>query len=749
MPDREAILNFIKESSGRVGKREIARAFNIRGADRIALKRILRAMAEDGLIPRGRKGARPAGGVPKVGVAVVTGRDLDGELMASLEKWDEEAQGPAPRIVVAPPSTRETPGQAAGPGDRILARFIKLEADGPDSYQFEARIIRKIGRAQERAIGIVRRQGGDLVVEPADKKRRYLWPLDAGGEAAKPGDLVSVELSRRSVYGEPHAKVVERHGAIDTPRSFSMIAVEEHGIPFVFPPSVLDEAEAAKPARMAGRTDMRHIPLITIDPADARDHDDAVWAGPDDDPKNPDGFVVLVAIADVASYVTPDSHMDREALKRGNSVYFPDRVVPMLPERISNDLCSLRPDEDRPALTVRMVFDRDGKKRGHQFTRAMIRSAAKLSYQQAQNAFDGVPDDAAAPLQDEVLLPLWAAYLKLAARRDAREPLDLDLPERKIRMSQSGDVLDVIAVERLEAHRLIEEMMIQANVSAAETLEQRLPALYRIHDAPGEEKLRALAEFLQTLDIRFTASGNMTPAHFNRILARVRDSENAELVSQVVLRSQSQAVYSEENHGHFGLNLKRYTHFTSPIRRYADLIVHRALISALGMGDDGITKSELDRIAEIAEEISNHERRAMAAERDTSDRLIASFLQERVGADFTARISGVTRAGLFVGLNETGADGLIPISGLGDDYYIHDEHAHALVGERSGKGYRLGDVVQVRLKEAAPVKGALRFEMLDPPGHEMGKPRAKRGRPGASRRGHRPSKGKRRVSRRK
>ena len=494
-----------------------------------------------------------------------------------------------------------------------------------------------------------------------------------------------------------------------------MIAIHAHEIPHIFPRQVIEEAEAASPASLGGREDWRSLPLITIDPADAKDHDDAVHAEPDAGERNPGGCIVTVAIADVAAYVRPGSALDREALKRGNSVYFPDRVVPMLPERISNDLCSLKENVDRAALAVRMTFSARGRCR-HSFHRIMMRSAARLAYPQAQAAIDGRPDEATAPILDDVLKPLWAAYEVLKRGRNAREPLELDLPERKILLKQDGTVDRVVVPERLDAHKLIEEFMIQANVAAAETLEaKRQKLVYRIHDGPSLAKQESLREFLATLGLSLARGAQMRPNQFNAILFRVKDSDHEALVNEVVLRSQSQAEYSPDNIGHFGLNLRRYAHFTSPIRRYSDLIVHRALISALGLGADGLTRNDEERLEEISALISASERRAMAAERDTVDRLIAAYLSERVDETFDARISGVTKAGLFVQLPQYGADGFIPMSSLDGDYYIYDESARALFGERTGKGYRLADSVEVRLVEVAPMAGAMRFEMLTDP----------------------------------
>jgi ribonuclease R len=462
---------------------------------------------------------------------------------------------------------------------------------------------------------------------------------------------------------------------------------------------------------MAHREDWRDLPLITIDPADARDHDDAVHAAAD--PEHPGGFVVTVAIADVAWYVRPGSELDREALKRGNSVYFPGRVVPMLPERISNDLCSLREGEPRPALAVRIRIGADGRKRSHSFHRVMMRSAAKLAYEEAQAAIDGRPNARTEPLLEPVLKPLWAAYAALARARDLREPLAIDLPERKVILAADGSVDRIVVPPRLEAHRLIEEFMIQANVAAAEALEaKKSPVVYRIHDEPAYEKLDALREFLGSLDMSFPKAGALRPGQFNRVLARVADTPNAILVNEVILRSQSQAEYAVENIGHFGLNLRRYVHFTSPIRRYADLVVHRALIAAYGLGAGALRAGDAKSLERVAAEISIAERRAMAAERDTVDRLIAFWLAERVGAHFEGRIRGVTRAGLFVELAESGADGFVPISTIGEDFYEYQEAHHRLVGRTTGETFRLGDEVEVRLVEALPYAGSLRLELI-------------------------------------
>jgi ribonuclease R len=663
-----------------------------------------------------------------VGVVDVVERDADGDLFVRLSKGAADA----PTIRLAPDRSEAAAG-APGMGDRLLVRFEKL-ADG----ETEARLIKRLGQSAHRLLGVVRKGRGETRVEPVDRKSRDRLIL-TGPEAMalRDGDLVLAEVgAARERYGPKHGKLLEVVGREDEPRAASMIAIHSHGIPTGFTPAAEVEAESAEPPTLAGRTDLRDLPLITIDPSDARDHDDAVYAHPDDDPKNAKGWVVWVAIADVAAYVRPGSALDREARDKANSVYFPDRVEPMLPERLSNGLCSLRQGEARACIAVRMVFDAEGRKRSHGFVRGLMRSAAKLAYEQAQAAIDGRPDDVTGPLLDPVLRPLWAAYAALKIARDKRSPLEIESTERRIVISADGKVASITPRSYLEANKLIEEMMIQANISAAETLEQRrTPLIYRVHEAPSQEKLKTLTDFLSTLDVRWSMGEAPRTERFNRLLEQMKDTPHAEIVNEVVLRTQMQAIYSPDNVGHFGLNLDRYAHFTSPIRRYADLIVHRGLIRALGLGNDGLTDTEIATLTEIAEHITMAERRAMAAERDATDRYVAAFMEGREGAEFTGRITGVTRFGLFIRLEETGADGLVPVSTLGGEYFIHDDRAHALVGERSGRRWRLGAEVEVRLREATPITGGLLFEMLSEP--EPPDPKAPRPRLGVRRRGRR------------
>jgi ribonuclease R len=714
VPTREDVLRFIAENPSGGNKRDIARAFDVKGEGRVYLKRLLKDLEADGLLERRQKAFATPGALPSVLVCEVVSRDDQGDLFAEPVQWDDDRGAPPKLLVVAPRSKRGDAHLAAGIGDRILGRVVDL----PEGYESVARAavraIKLLDRKPAGIMGVIRLTAGGARLMPISKKQHAEIVIAADELAgAEDGDLVSVDVVRAGRVGLSHARVRERIGSLKSEKAVSMIAIHANEIPYIFPRPVLDEAEAATPAPMERREDWRALPLVTIDPADAKDHDDAVHAVPDDDPKNPGGQIVTVAIADVAWYVRPGSPLDREALNRGNSVYFPDRVIPMLPERISNDLCSLKEGVDRPALAVRMIFDGEGHKRRHTFHRIMMRSAAKLAYAQAQAAIDGRPDGKTEPLLEPVLRPLWTAYAVLRRGRDTREPLELDLPERKILLKPDGTVDRVTTPERLDAHKLIEEFMIQANVAAAETLEaKRSPLVYRVHDQPSLSKLESLREFLATMDLKLAKQGNLRPEVFNQILTKVEDTANQHLVNEVVLRSQSQAEYSPLNIGHFGLNLRRYAHFTSPIRRYADLIVHRALVRSLDLGDGALPEGMEERLERIAADISAAERRAMIAERETIDRLVAEWLSDRIGAIFRGRIGGVTKAGLFIRLADSGADGFVPISMLGADYFALDEARHALVGSKTGETFQLGDSVEVKLVEAAPLAGALRFEIV-------------------------------------
>jgi len=707
LPDKDTLLRFLREA-GEADRGDIARAFGLKGDDRRALRQMIRELEADGLLgKRGRKGLTEAGALPPVGVADIVERDGDGELYVRLV----EASADAPRALLIAEGAGSS-GPAPGMGDRLLVKFAR----GQDGW--EARRIKTLdGAGSNTVLGVVRKSNRETRIEPVDRRSKdvLIIPQDLASDL-KDGDLVRASIEKGAHrYGPKRGKVLEHIGREDDPRAASLLAIHAHGVPTGFSDAVEREAEDQELPTLKGREDLRQIPFITIDPADARDHDDAVFAQRDEG-GNAEGWVVWVAIADVAAYVRPGSALDREARAKGNSTYFPDRVEPMLPERLSNGLCSLKEGENRACLAVRMVFDKDGRKIGHRFVRGLMRSHASLSYEQAQSAIDGLTDDRTGPIMEAILYPLWNAYHCMLKGRLKRGPLQIESAERRIRMTPDGQIASIEPRVSLEAHRLIEEMMVQANVCAAETLEQqRTPLIYRVHEAPSQEKVFNLADFLSTLGKPWNKGEAPTTKRFNRLLDETRDGPHAEVVNEVVLRSQMQAIYSPDNVGHFGLNLDRYAHFTSPIRRYSDLIVHRGLIRALKLGSDGLTDREIAELEAIADQVTQTERRSMAAERDAMDRYIAAFLEDRVGATFRGRITGVTRFGLFVRLEETGADGLVPVSSLGTEYFSHDDRAHALVGDRSGQRYTLGRSVEVKLLEATPVTGGLLFEMLSEP----------------------------------
>ncbi len=727
LPTKQEILDWISENPALTAKRDIAKAFGIKGAARIDLKRLLKELESDGHLEKRKKTYRDPDRLPPVTVLQVKAPDANGDLFAQPLEWHGEGVEPTVLLVSRPGDP------ALGEGDRILARLqVVHEAD----HNYEARLIRRIGASPRKVVGLFRKtaEGGRIL--PIDKGNDKEWMVapDATG-GAKDGELVEAEQAGpKGCMGLPKARITLRLGDPSEPRAVSLIAIHQHGIPDDFPQEVLDEADAMKPAGLSGREDLRELPLITIDPSDARDHDDAVYAVADDDPKNAGGFLIWVAIADVAYYVRPGSELDREAKKRGNSSYFPDRVVPMLPDRLSGDLCSLHEGVPRACIAVRMKIDAEGNKLGQKFVRGLMRSPASLTYQEVQAAIDGEPNDKTGLLLDDVLKPLYAAYAALKSARERRQPLDLDLPERKVMLSEEGKVTSVAFTDRLDAHKLIEEMMVLANVAAAETLNAKdMPLLFRVHEEPSQDKLESLRDTAESAGLTLAKGQVLKTRHLNQLLHQAAGKDEAELINMATLRSMTQAYYSPKNFGHFGLALQNYAHFTSPIRRYSDLIVHRALIAAHKWGDDGLTAQEIERLEQTAQHISDTERRSMMAERDTNDRYLAAYLSDRLGAEFTGRVSGIAKFGIFVKLDETGADGLVPISTLGNEYFHFDREAGTLMGADTGRVIALGMRAKVKLVEAAPVTGGLMLELISLDGeavsHGPGGFRRGRGRP--------------------
>ena len=767
LPTRQQILDFIAASDEPAGKREIARAFGLKGQDRIALKALLRDMGDEGLIDAGPGRAfHRFGGVPKVTVLRVVDVDDSGRAWAVPERW--EAEGEPPRLRVM---ERKGRGTALGVGDRILSR-TEERRDG-----WAAHPMKKLLKGSDLVLGVVHQEGTNYWLRPVEKKERRELPISDLGDAGA-GDLVLAEK-----VGRPPrlaARVDTRLGDPFAPRSFSLIAIHKHGLPHEFPERVLDEAERVAGQPLGEREDLTHVPIVAIDPPDARDHDDAVWAAADEDPGNAGGWKAIVAIADVSFYVRPGSALDKEGRRRGNSVYFPDRVVPMLPETLSADICSLREGEDRAALVCHLQVTKDGQLRSWRFARARVRIAANIAYEDAQAAIDALsplplaggdqgvgtsaspqahprplpqaggedeavevysspcsfsaadmvqPEPAVAPeLVESTLKPLWACWRAMYAAREKRGPLELELPERRVMLDEKGRITSVAPRERLDAHKLIEDYMIAANVAAAKALEaKKAPVMYRVHEPPNREKLVALKDYLKTFGIEFALGQVIRPGTFNRILERIGEADFRPQVMEQVLRTQTQAYYAPDNHGHFGLALGSYAHFTSPIRRYADLLVHRSLVRAYRLGPEekatGLTDEEAAAMEVTGELISNLERRAMEAERETLDRYVAAYLADHVGELVKCRITGVQPFGFFATVEELGGDGLVPVGTLAHDYFRYDEASQTLTGDDTGEQYSPGQRLTLRLAEADPVSGALRFELPEPP---RGAPRAVR-----------------------
>ena len=703
---KEIVQKFLADNPHITTKRDIARALHVSGKGRTELRHILKELEAAGTLKRTAKRAYARSDTPPpTGMVVFEQVDEHGDLVGRMLGRD----GPfGPQIVYAGVQGKRKQPEP-GVGDHALCKMTET----PQGWR--AKMIKKISRTETSELtGLytTMRNGGGRVAPANRKDRREVVIEAADAGKAEDGDLVVARLKpsgRGRAYGPKLAVITEIIGKATDPRAASILAIHAHGIPVDFPDDVIEAAKTAEPAKVK-REDLTQIPLITIDPPDARDHDDAVFAE-----KLDDGWRVIVAIADVSAYVTEGSVLDREAQMRGNSTYFPDRVVPMLPEELSADACSLREKELRACMAVEMVFDESGNKRKHRFIRGTMRSAAKLSYNEAQNAIDGKRGGPGDAMLETVLEPLWDAYSAMCIARDKRQPLDLDLPERRVELGEDGHVAAITQRERFDAHRLIEEMMIAANVCAAETLEKtKTPLIYRIHDQPSDAKISALADFLQTLNIKWARGEKPQTHRFNKLLGEAGSGEHKDVVTEMVLRSQAQAVYAPENIGHFGLHLAKYAHFTSPIRRYSDLIVHRALIRAMQLGPDGLGDQNAARMEELAEHLSTTERRSMAAEREATDRYLAHFMADRVGAEFDGRIAGLNKAGLFIKLAETGADGFVPISRLGDGYWVFDDRAKALLLRGPGLRYEMGQEVSVRLQEATPLTGGLLLEMLSP-----------------------------------
>ncbi len=729
MPTRQQILDFVSGAQSRVGKREIARAFGVRGDDRVALKALLREMEAGGELGRGHgRQLHPAERLPNVAPLQIARIDDQGDLVAEPMRW--EGEGPAPAVVLLPtgrPGPRGKGGRRPprdldrlSVGDRVLCR---IDHDPEDGYR--GKVIELIGRGPSRIVAVFRNGPNGPQVSGMDRKNRRDYPVSGElPDGLADGDVVVADAAPRPVRGRPAVSIAERIGAMHDPKSYSLVAIARHEIPTEFPAAALQEAEKSRTPPLGQREDLRALPLVTIDPEDARDHDDAVWALPvdaagndlkaDADPADGHGWHLVAAIADVAQFVRPGSALDREARTRGNSVYFPDRVVPMLPERLSADLCSLVPGKARACLAAHLWIDRSGRLQRHRITRALMRSAASLTYAQAQEAEDGGGDDALRALHATALRHLFDAYRALRLAREDRGALEIELPERQVVIGPDGHLQAVQPRERFDAHRMIEEFMIQANVAAARSLAAQGPiGVYRAHEEPAAQKIEGLREALQGLGLPLAKGQAIRPKVLNRVLEQAKGHPSERLINELVLRAQTQAYYAVENPGHFGLALPQYSHFTSPIRRYADLMAHRLLIGGLGLGRGGYPKVDTDAMAQACAHVSMTERRAMLAEREAMDRFATAFIARQVGREVGGRISGVTRAGLFVQLDESGADGLVPMSGIGREFFVLDDVRHRVTGSDTGIVHSLGDPVKVEIRAVDQVTNSVELRLVE------------------------------------
>jgi ribonuclease R len=700
-PDRAAIIQFMERSGRPLRRREIAEGLRVAGDDAgEILRRRLRAMVNDGQLIKNRRGAYGlAARMDLVAGRVSAHRDGYGFVMPDEGGDDLFLPSRQMRQVLH--------------GDRVLASVVGVDQRG----RREGKIREILERAHTAIVGRYVEESGVALVVPDNPRitQDILVPL-SDKRGAKPGQVVVAEIVRQPGPQQPPlGRIVEILGQAGAPGMATEIAIRDFALPHEWPDGVEDEAaafgEAVSDDLLSGRKDLRDLPLVTIDGADARDFDDAVFAR-----RTRTGWRLVVAIADVSSYVEPGTRLDNEAQERGTSVYFPNRVIPMLPEALSNGLCSLKPGEDRLCLACDMSIDAQGAVIRSRFVAAAMHSHARLTYEQVwhyleEGKLEARSDSGAvrANLDD-----LHALYRVLREARLRRGAIEFDSQEVAFHFDASGAVDELATVQRNDAHMLIEECMILANVEAARFLQrERLPAPFRVHAAPPELKVEALVQFLAGQGIRTRWREQPKPRDFERVVEQARGRPDEKLIMQVLLRSQSLAVYKPENGGHFGLALQAYCHFTSPIRRYPDLLVHRAIHHRIGRGkaDDYLyTRAQMER---LSDRCSRSERRAEEASRDVDERLKCIYMERHVGDLFEGMVSGVTSFGLFVQLDYGAVSGLLHVTGLPNDYYHFDPVAHRLTGERRNRVFQLADRLRVRVAGVSVSDRTIDFELVE------------------------------------
>ena len=707
LPDDELLIGYITAQPTPPKVKEVAKAFKLRPDQRAPLRKKLKKLAEKGVLKSldGRRLTGPQH-LPSVAPLEIIDINDDGDAIAVHIDQQDEGEHEMPLILIAPDTRRK--GKTVAKGDRVLAQLTLI---GPDQY--DAKVIRKMDKHKERIFGQVFKGRHGWGLEPLERSARTSLDLIAPTEALPfdEGDMIEAEVVKAPGYGRKTAKALRNLGAADGIGAFSALAIAEFDLPHIFPVEAINAAEAAKPPKLEARKDLRDIPLVTIDGADARDFDDAVFAAPTED----GGYRMIVAIADVSHYVAPGSALDKEAIKRGNSVYLPDQVIPMLPEALSNGLCSLVPGEDRACLAVEMVIGADGEKTGHRFIRGLMRSHARLTYDAVEQYRLGLDTEPPCGLEPDLFNNLFHAYELRAKVRAKRGALDLDLPEKRVQFDEDGVPQAITKKSQSVSQKLIEEFMILANVAAAETLEEaNALCVFRAHEPPNPDKADALRDVVKEMGLNFPKGQVIRPKHFNQLLhdaAKLDDPAAKQLVNETVLRSQSQADYRISNPGHFGLALRRYAHFTSPIRRYSDLMVHRSIINLIGAEE--IVMPDNERAAETCTQISETERRAASAERRTIDRYATKLVEKEAGAIVKGKVNTITTFGAFVEIGDTGAEGLLPLGKLPDDFFDVDVAAATITGRKTGITIKTGDEIDVMVIEIQPLKASITLSWAD------------------------------------
>jgi len=614
-------------------------------------------------------------------------------------------------------------------GDRVAVKISGTDRRGRPA----GKLVEVLERGTSEVAGQFIRERGIGIVIPDNPKiqHRILIPKGEAGKA-QPGQIVVVRiLDYPHKFEQATGTVIEVIGNPQQKGIATDIAIHAHDIPIDWPPTVTKQVTKfgkTVPASAAqGRTDFRDLDLVTIDGADARDFDDAVFCE-----KSGKGWRLLVAIADVAHYVDIESALDKEAIRRGTSVYFPDCVVPMLPEALSNGLCSLMPKVDRLCMVCEMRIDADGRVKRAKFMEGVMRSAERLTYSQVDKLLTGEKDHAIPTGLHTAIHELHALYVVFAKNRRKRGAIELDIPQTRIKLDEQGAVVDIESVSRNDAHRLIEECMIAANVQAAKFLRHnKIPGLYRIHAKPDPDAFDELRQYLLSLGLKAPHSEHVQPRDFSRLLEQVRDRPDSAAISMSMLRSLTHAEYTPKNEGHFGLALDAYAHFTSPIRRYPDLLVHRAIRHIVRGGKAGGYDYDNSRMEKLGTICSAHERRAEEATREVEALLKCQYMEEKVGQQFDGVITGVTNFGVFVQLVENSVDGLVHVSSLDNDYYVFDAVTRTLVGERSGNVYAMGDELKIVVHQVDLETRRIDFRLAasssskrrTPPGRRSGRPR--------------------------